>query len=811
MKFVDLKTGSIYNGDIPYIHWFEDNQSTNLIYFKKLCIVSEDETLEVKLHSSIFKLIDISGINKIADVTINDFSYKDIEKLRVQNGEYTSIGYPYNLDSNHVYLHMVYIESSSSIEGEFLDDLYINNQKFTVGASFHPEYEPHKINLGNFGIEIPEDINRSLYPTNLHEEAIDYITLNRKRKELLMNYWDIFALKGSYKSLYDSLKWFEYGDLVKIQELWEKDPSKFSQQEISQMLTDNFNSYMSSYSKTTYIGLYAALNQLYIEDGKIQYEKKINLIDNVTINGEIIGSLTHAVLDEAIDGDEDANNRIFQIGFGDVEINGEENVTDHIDPSDWLRVTYNEYNGILGEEVPELVKTATRWSAEEMALKMYLLGNFYETYFMPIHLDLIHSTIERTVFTNTFKILQNNGIGRHDFYGGFNSFKCSVKDNSKYYLENVSCQVNNDTKLGVQWEEQSEYSDIRPIGIDPIINNVGDDNELKTFMTQYYDGIGKIVDFDCELRVDNGDFIKKANIVITCLRDNSEYYRAGSFKLLCSPEDKENGICKPSFKLLFEEHGDYHIALSFETAGNKIYTRNINISILDNSHRSLKVYRVVRNEVGKNYDLKPSDYIFSSYRDLESNIRTFTLASNIQNKTGVGFQRLLIFNREGITDEKINSIIYVITGILNHFDEIRRNDYYLYLISKTFDENNTNINFITNYFNELVRDEYVYVPQNHHLEELCGDSLSDYNVNVGDTIMIIPDIKYLKSIEKSQWVIENVSTKNMVDPIEIKYPNRPYATGKDRILDKGFYDVKFRYLLGDDIQEISLNSAFQVI
>ena len=45
MKFVDLNTGSVYGGNIPYIHWFEDKQSTNLIYIKKLCIVDVNETL----------------------------------------------------------------------------------------------------------------------------------------------------------------------------------------------------------------------------------------------------------------------------------------------------------------------------------------------------------------------------------------------------------------------------------------------------------------------------------------------------------------------------------------------------------------------------------------------------------------------------------------------------------------------------------------------------------------------------------------------------------------------------------------------
>lgn len=820
MKFVDLKTGNIYNGDIPYIHWFDDNQSTNLIYVKKLCVVDIREELSIELHSDVFKLIDFNRIESSQDVNINHFSYKNLKNLIVEDGVYNSTGFSYKLDNSNLYIHVIYITSSSSVEGEYLEDLYISDEKFTIGASFWSEYEPHKINLSNFGVEISEDVHRALYDTNIHEESVDYITLNRKRKELLMNYWNIIASKGSYRSLYDSLQWFEYGDLVKLKEMWNSNKNhRLLQQEILQVMSPYVKSYMGDYSKTTYFGLYAALNQLHVVDGKIQYEKKINLIDEiVNKDGEVIGALTHAILDESLP-DDISMDQIFQIGSDDVLIKDDPYVEEepewkeYVDPSDWIRVTYDSYNGIIGEEVPELIKSITRWSAEDLSLKMYLLGNFYETYFMPIHLDLIHSTIEHIVFTNTLKILTHANICRQDYFQALNSFKCNIKDGECFYLENVSCQVNNDTKLGIRWEGQSEYSDIQPIGVDLIINNIDDDNELKTFMTQYYDGIGKIVDFDCELRVDDGDFIKKANIAITCLRSDSKYYRTGSFKLLCAPE---NDICKPSFKLLFEEHGDYHIALSFETAGNKIYTRNINISILDNSHRTLKVYKVMRNIYPEHENMiKPSDYIFSSFKNQQNNyIHNFVLASDIQNKTGVGFQRLLVYE---INDNSSN----IPSTLTDNFDIIRQTDRkdennnslsnYIYLLSKHFDKDDTDISGVSSDFGILKRDDYVYIPQNHHLEEITGNTLSDYQVTNLDTLMIIPDIKYLKKIEEAQWIVENTSTKHIVKPIEIKYQNRPYIANKDRILEKGFYNIKFRYLLGSDIQEICLDSAFQVI
>ena len=71
MKFVDLNTGSVYNGDLPYIHWFDDKQSTNLVYIKKLCVVDTQKKLNIKLDSNIFKLIDVSRLDTLQTINIS--------------------------------------------------------------------------------------------------------------------------------------------------------------------------------------------------------------------------------------------------------------------------------------------------------------------------------------------------------------------------------------------------------------------------------------------------------------------------------------------------------------------------------------------------------------------------------------------------------------------------------------------------------------------------------------------------------------------------------------------------------------------
>ena len=52
MIFVDLNNGLTYNGDKPYIHWFDDEQSTNLNYVKKICFLTDTSTSTITLNKN---------------------------------------------------------------------------------------------------------------------------------------------------------------------------------------------------------------------------------------------------------------------------------------------------------------------------------------------------------------------------------------------------------------------------------------------------------------------------------------------------------------------------------------------------------------------------------------------------------------------------------------------------------------------------------------------------------------------------------------------------------------------------------------
>ena len=325
IRFVDLKTGNIFNAGESYVFWFDGEQSINMLYSKPICFVSDSPVLSIEFpKNDIFRLVDVNKLKNMDVENIHNFEYFNINKMCLKDGQVMNLnGYAHN----NYYVYMIYVIASSQSAGEAICPFKIANETFKVGADFYGSDETLYINLSNQGVDIPEAIQKALYNVNVHEDKIDNITLNRKWKELLSNYWDILANKGSYKSLYNSLKWFEYGDLVKIGEIW-KNKDHYEIRDIQSILSDKYIETLTDFTKTTYEGLYLCLSELTRRDGKVVYDKEKN---------------------------------------------------------------------------PTIQSISFQWSKEDLALKMSMLGSFFETYFMPIHLDLIHSTIEDIVYTNTFK------------------------------------------------------------------------------------------------------------------------------------------------------------------------------------------------------------------------------------------------------------------------------------------------------------------------------------------------------------------------------------------------------------------------
>lgn len=730
IQFVDLENGFLYNGDKPYVFWFDGGLSVDLIYSKSIGLLCDKKNINVTIpKNNIFSIIDINYILNAP----NDF------KNSLRN-EYISEGE----SVNGKYFHILYFSSNSNMIGEFKESFYIDNQEFTIGADFYDENESLRINLSNFGVEIPNSIQKAIYETNIQEDNKDNILLNRKFKELLSNYWDVLANKGSYKSLFNSMKWFEYGDIVRLNEVWKQyttGKTIFSTESIKSILNNEYEYKLINFSKTTYIALYAAMQEI-IEN---EYDEEMN---------------------------------------------------------------------------PALKNISIMWSKEEMSLKMSLFGYFYEHFFMPIHLDLLHSTIEDIVFTNNIKIQKGSVYNRVDEVYDFDYVKCNIDDNSCYFIGNVQAQVGPDTIFGTQWNGESNYSDIYTLGAQNVINKeyvneLYNDSDVKTFGSQLYTGVGAIVPIELSIPINKQDFIKQTIISVKNKQDN---WRVSRFYTLFNNIVEDNGkyYINIDFNMLCKVDGDYIVKFMFITGDSKIYTKYIKFNIIDPSSLTLKLYRIMHKQHITIADLinkdELSQYIFKRYLGgKEESVENLSYAQYLPvSKDGGGLRlnHMIILRGDKTNNEWFKKNYFIITRIakLDNNNEVL----YTICISKSFnykpgyklkEELKKYIN------NDLVREDYIFIPQYHYLIPFGGKTLLDYTISRDIPLVIVPEIKFGKWIKEYEWEFENTSTLESFVLPSIQEPM--FASSESEILPNGFYNIIFRYSLVDGrTNEIKLTSAF---
>lgn len=810
IKFVDLKTGNLFNGDKPYVFWFPEQQSTDIIYSHKICFVSTEEYVDIKLENNkIFSLIDQNKLDK----KLSDLKYVDINELKCVSGNYQSIGYKHH----NYYVHIVYLLASTNIRGEYIEELCIGGDSYNIGADFYTSDESLHINLSNNGIEIPNQIQKAMFDSNVREDKFDNILLNRKWKELLSNYWDIIANKGSYKSLVNSLKWFEYGDMLRIKELRKRNDDKVTYlfKDLQTVMESKYTDYIDDYIKTTYLSISLALKQ----------------------------------------------------------------ITNELDD----------------EKNPLLKKYSYKWSIEDMSLKMSLLGNFYKTYFMPIHLDLIHSTIEDVVFSNNFKEIVGGFINRHDFIFNTKDFYCSVNENSVYRIGNIETFVYPNTIFKTTKEDVDNEGELNIVGVQTYHSNMTiDDDDLNIYISQLYKGVGVVVPFKINIPLTENDFIKRSVLIF------NTYDKNGKKKILTRID---NSILRGEFEfnLLCTQDKPYSVSLEFDTASGKIFTKTINFNVLNSENCHINIYKV-QNKTPEPEDLMNDINIYSVGRQMTNPNKNNTSIfkqyiyvnkSNIKspNYKGVKLNRLIVveYDKNKIQNEIENYFKKYVSQldlskydgedrsqILLQLDEIKAdcveaadelvNDYNGLISSKLESLNNNFFKYIKNVSNEksydifiskefgydeeidslklnihrtsinmlyvnftypeincpitvfdIYRDDYIFVPGFHYLVELGWESINGiekleyYTINDYDTICVVPEISFGKYIEDFEWEFKNISTgKSIILPHSIKEPF--ILNDEPNPLTPGYYTIIFNYRLVDgQINKVMLNSAFRKI
>jgi len=121
------------------------------------------------------------------------------------------------------------IALNSDVEGIYDRSLIIedytdpNNPITILKVNFHGEVEGEdsrlSVMLDNFGRSFNSSDAFIVRDSDIKEDFPDYEIINRKRKELLLTGESIFPYLGSYKSLFNAIKFFGYYDL-RVKEYW---------------------------------------------------------------------------------------------------------------------------------------------------------------------------------------------------------------------------------------------------------------------------------------------------------------------------------------------------------------------------------------------------------------------------------------------------------------------------------------------------------------------------------------------------------------------------------------------------------------
>lgn len=416
----------------PYIFWINDTGklSVNNYYIKPIRFIFsgkydiETLHLNIKLTSQYFNLLGSYHINNLINNSKNIFDYIGIEYNNKywDGNDFTTISdeqkpnyVKFSLlkqelieddvicltnlvtDEGDIFSMVTfYIVGYSNEEQVMLSNVLITldnngNKEYcpiTIGGEFIDECEPLIINGKNLGINLPKTITRAFFDTSFYNYNVDEVIYNNKIKELLLNYIGIKGECGNYDSAIKALKWFGWGDKIKLSKLLQTD-NEF----ITQYIVDKFeisNDTLKSFqyfTNTTFIKL------------------------------QIIGSTESDEFNTQ-------NISVLNSEYGYYSDNDDESCFEWNSTESTRQELNDIYDTFVGEGNPKIVNLIDNVSEvtyddgdikfykpyytylfQELGLKLAALEYFYRKYFLPIHLFIHSSSISYQCFMNPNKMI----------------------------------------------------------------------------------------------------------------------------------------------------------------------------------------------------------------------------------------------------------------------------------------------------------------------------------------------------------------------------------------------------------------------
>lgn len=772
MKFLNLETGYSFDGlwtneqSKGYIFWFPSEQSINITYTMPICIVSKEQ-LDDNTVISIEDNDVFSFISHTADsITVDGFDFdgkpKYMSTMTVGDLDCESI--------NNNYIYVFNVACKSVEEGEYICKITLGDYGYIrVGADFYGENESLYVNLANFGAEIPETIQKAIYDSNVHEDFKDNILINRKFKELLSNYWDVIANKGSYKSLQNSLKWFEWGDKLEIKEIWRHliaDKSFFNDEEVVSIFESKLNDSFENYVKTTYISLYCSL-----------YDERPENIGDPEYDSEFNPVLSNAVLKYSIN---------------DIKL--------------------------------KLSLLAQFFGAFFLPIHMSILHAVAETkVFTNTIKTVLGSVMKRNDCFGSFEYVESNI--KDDSIYKMTNVRAQVTDATTFAIKWKDPKYDKDGNV------VEEYNHTW-FGVDEFTSKGKvDKSNINTFAVQYYTGPGLILPIEMIIPNQYEKDMIHHTIADVMYNDHVErlhFYdkfvmSQNKFKIKFNYLIKEAADYTIRFTFFTAAGKTITRTIKFtvEDADNlciNVYkvqakddTNGLTYDDFNDTDSCGYLFKAQKTDKPEYYTqvlpyMSPTNPLYESYK-------------------GIKLSRLVIFDIQNKNDRAYAYGKYeqmVIRGLMdNDFLEFDRVDdagniTYMVFVSKYFYADVPQ-EIIDKKYN-IIRNELIFLPQFHKLTLMTGLNADNYTVSQYEAVCCAAEIntlygvkpfRYSHLIDSAEWTFINATDNSMV--YHPSTSRAPFVATEKTYINPGYYDISFKYSLTNGIaDECKLDSGFRI-
>lgn len=226
-------------------------------------------------------VVSKSIIDEATELSIESFDYF------VQNSKHI---YKINLIFTPEYEQAVHDEDYSYLHKTVVDVEYgptgsTSQLSFTaIGRAIHVDSKL-TVALQNVKKYISEDYYQAFFDSKLNVSEQDQTLLNRKRKEYLVQMFELTGFVGAYRSLIAAIEYFGWGELLTIKEYWKSIASDdYKLTSIKNQVLDKIEKQLIGYRKSNQMSLTYQINRpsgTFDDDGLPIYENVLTDTETV--------------------------------------------------------------------------------------------------------------------------------------------------------------------------------------------------------------------------------------------------------------------------------------------------------------------------------------------------------------------------------------------------------------------------------------------------------------------------------------------------------------------------------------------------